>query len=150
MISLLRSREAQTRALFHITAITGFVAALSYMLLPRQVLWLWDITPTDEWGILALRFYGSLALFWALVSWFARGTSDCEARQAIVRALFVGFVTTTAMPVLAMVSGVGRRAFAVVAVAHALLAAAWGVIYFSNQRGSGEAVPREPAEPGGG
>jgi hypothetical protein len=76
--------------------------------------------------VLALRFHGSLALFWALISWFSRNVPDCEARQVIVRALFIGFMTTTAMPRMAILSGVGNRAFGVVAAAHAALAVAWG------------------------
>lgn len=134
------TRFVRAKTMFVITALLAFFVGLAYMVVPRLVLLLYGITPADEWGVLALQAYGSVVLFWGLVTWFARNTPDSEARRAIIRALFIGFIITIITPLMIIFSGVGNRVFWVVAFGHAVLAGAWGYIYFTNPAETAESV----------
>ncbi|MFC2029388.1 hypothetical protein ACFLWA_01520 [Chloroflexota bacterium] len=141
------TRFVRVRTLFIITALLAFSVGLAYMLLPRLMLALYGITPADKWGVLALQAYGSLVLFWGLVTWFARNTPDSGARRAIIRALLIGFIISIITPVMAILSGVGNAAFWVIAFGHVVLACAWGYFYFTNPAESGESVLSKESMP---
>jgi cellobiose-specific phosphotransferase system component IIC len=141
------TRFVRARTLFIITALLAFSVGLAYMVLPKLVLSLYGITPADKWGVLALQAYGSLVLFYGLVTWFVRNTPESEARRAIIKALFVGFIITILTPLMVILSGVGNAVFWIVLFGHIVLAGAWGYIYFADRAENKEMVPNKESVP---
>jgi hypothetical protein len=79
------------RNLFTINTIIAGLFGLGFVLVPGPLTELYGIDPTAELLYVG-RLLGAAFLMFAVLTWHSRDAQDSTARQAIVLALFVGFV----------------------------------------------------------
>ncbi|MBW8012258.1 MAG: hypothetical protein FVQ83_13645 [Chloroflexi bacterium] len=81
--------------LFTINAIVALLFGLGFVLMPDQVLDLYDVT-LDDAGTYVANIFGAALLGFATMTWLARNSSASEARNGLMWGLFiehtVGFV----------------------------------------------------------
>lgn len=79
------------RNLFTINAVIAGLFGLAFVLVPGPLTDLYDAELSDA-GLYVGRLLGAAFLMFAVVTWGSRDAQDSTARQAIILALFVGFV----------------------------------------------------------
>ncbi len=77
------------RTLMIVNTVIAAVFGIGFVLIPWQVLSLYGIQPNPAINFIG-ELFGAALLAFAVLTWTARNASDSGARQAIVRALFVG------------------------------------------------------------
>jgi hypothetical protein len=77
--------------LFTVNAVVAGLFGLAFVLAPRNLLELYKAEINDEVLFLS-RLLGAAFITFAVVTWGSRDAQDSTARQAVVLALFVGFV----------------------------------------------------------
>lgn len=113
--------------LFAINAIVALLFGLGFLLIPEQVVELYDVT-LGEAGIFVANIFGAALLGFAAMTWLARNSTASEARNAIMWGLFIEHVVGFVFSLLAQTAGLMNAMGWSIVVIYGLLAL--GYTYF--------------------
>ena len=117
--------------LFIINAIIALAYAFGELLIPKTMFSLYFVTetPTPE-VLLTARFFGWGLLAVGLICAFVANTPQSEAKQAIVKALFIADVVGLIVSLMGIFSGTFTALGWSAVIIYALLAAGFGYFWF--------------------
>ena len=113
-----------------INSIIAFLFGIAFVLIPWQVLSFYGIQPSPELNYMGQLFGGALLAF-AVLTWTARKTGESDARNAIVKSMFIGdgigFIVALIGQLNNVVNNLGWSTVGI----YLLLAIGFGYFYFS-------------------
>jgi hypothetical protein len=117
--------------LFIINAIIALAYALGELFIPRTLASLYFVaeTPTAE-VLLSLRYFGVMLLAVGLITAFAANTPLSEAKQAIVKALFISDVVGLIVSLIGIFNGTFTALGWSAVVIYVFLGAGFGYFWF--------------------
>lgn len=86
-------------------AIVAFVFALGFILMPAQLISLYNLT-LNEAGILIARLFGAALLGFAVLNWFGRDFGDDQASQTLLNTNLASDVVGFIFALLGQLGGV--------------------------------------------
>ena len=90
--------------LFVLNAIVALLFGLGFVLMPEQVVDLYDVT-LDDAGIYIANIFGAALLGFATMSWIARNSGASDARKGLMWGLFVEHVVGFVFSLMAQTAG---------------------------------------------
>ena len=117
--------------LFIINAIIALAYALGELFIPQTLASLYFVaeTPTAE-VLLSLRYFGVMLLAVGLITAFAANTPLSEAKQAIVKALFISNVVGLTVSLIGIFNGTFTALGWSAVVIYVFLGAGFGYFWF--------------------
>ena len=117
--------------LFIINAIISLAYALGELFIPQTLASLYFVaeTPTAE-VVLSLRYFGVMLLAVGLITAFAANTPPSEAKQAIVKALFISDVVGLIVSLIGIFNGTFTALGWSAVVIYVFLGAGFGYFWF--------------------
>ncbi|MFC2043073.1 hypothetical protein ACFLUA_02855 [Chloroflexota bacterium] len=91
--------------LFTLNTIVGLLFSLGFIIIPEQFMSLYG-APISPATVYVARLFGALILGFINILWFARNSSDSEARRAIVTGGSVGWFVGLIWVLAGQISGV--------------------------------------------
>jgi hypothetical protein len=113
------------------TVIAG-VFGVAFVLIPWQVLVIYGVQPTAALNYVG-ELFGAALLSLAILSWSAKDMEESAARQAIVRAFFLGDAIGFVLALFGQISGVLNNAGWSVVIIYLFLAIGFGSKYFKKR-----------------
>jgi hypothetical protein len=120
------------RTLMIINTVIAGVFGVAFVLIPWQVLVIYGIQPTAALNYIG-ELFGAALLSLAILSWSAKDMEESAARQAIVRAFFLGDAIGFVLALFGQLSGVLNNAGWSVVIVYLLLAVGFGSVHFKKQ-----------------
>jgi hypothetical protein len=119
------------KTLFIINAILALAYAFGDLIIPETIVYIYYVnnTPTPE-VLLALRFFGWGLLAVGLISVFAVNTPPSEAKQAIVKGIFIADIVGLIVSLMGIFNGTFTTAGWSAAAIYLFLAAGFGYFWF--------------------
>lgn len=117
------------RNLFTLNAIAAVLFGLAFVLVPGSLTDLYDAELSDA-GLYIARLLGAAYLAFAVLAWGSRDAQDSTARQAIVLALFVGFVFGFVISLVGQLNNIVNALGWITVAIYLLFAIAYGYFQF--------------------
>jgi len=120
------------RALMIINTVIAGIFGVAFVLIPWQVLVVYGIQPTAPLNYVG-ELFGAALISLAILSWSAKDMAESEARQGIIRALFLGDAIGFVLALFGQISGVLNNTGWSVVLIYLFLAIGFGIFYFKRQ-----------------
>jgi hypothetical protein len=115
-------------------AVLSFIYGLGVMLIPAQLVTLYNLQ-TNDVGAFIAQLYGATLFGFGLLNWFARDFTDASVQRAVLTANFVTAALATIISLIGQlggVAGVNALGWSTVLL-YLLLALAFGYLRFVRQ-----------------
>jgi hypothetical protein len=113
-----------------INSIIAFLFGIVFVLIPWQVLSFYGIQPSPELNYMGQLFGGALLAF-AVLTWTARNAAESDARNSIVKSMFIGDGIGFIVALIAQLNNVVNNLGWSTVVIYLLLAIGFGYFSFS-------------------
>jgi hypothetical protein len=118
------------KTLLIINAIIATVYGIAFVLVPAQVLSMYDLT-VNATSTYISQLSGASLLGYAVLTWLARNVPDSDARRAIVLAAFVSDAVAFVVALIGQLAGVANSLGWVLVASCLLLAFGFGYFHFT-------------------
>jgi len=118
------------RILMVINTVIAGVFGFAFVLIPWQVLSFYGVQPNPAINYIG-ELFGAALLAFAVLTWTARNAAESDARQAIVRALFIGDAIGFILALIAQLGAVVNNLGWSTVIIYLFLAVSFGYFYFT-------------------
>lgn len=119
------------RSLLIVNAFVLGTSGIFAILLPKEVLSLYGVTP-DPSALLMAQYAGLGSISIGLIAWFNRNTSEQQSKRTLVPAFLITYVIGVIISVLGSISGIMKIGWPVAGI-YLLFAFGYGSFQFSKR-----------------
>jgi hypothetical protein len=91
--------------MFTVTFVVELIFALGFLFIPGTLFGTFGVDPSP-FGIALSRLFGSALLAFCTLLWYARGSKSTDLRKATIRSLFLYWLVSTILMLMAQLAGI--------------------------------------------